>query len=152
METIATLVSLSTIYQKLRTFFSWKEEGLFLHFSLIAKMVIALSARLYFSAVSPTYYWFPFSINRPLIKAQHPPARRILWHGRNLVGDTSLVSPLQTTTRGPSPAHDAISSGPRRHFVNNEKNAVTKNTLIWQDATYPETISLRNMPGPPTDI
>jgi len=35
----------------------------------------------------------------------------------------SLNQGLQTTACGPNLAHEAISSGPRRHFVNNEKTA-----------------------------
>jgi len=32
----------------------------------------------------------------------------------------SLAKDLQTTARGPNPAHEAISSDPQSHFVNNE--------------------------------
>jgi len=32
-----------------------------------------------------------------------------------------LEQGLQTTARGPNPAHEAISSGPQRHFASKEK-------------------------------
>jgi len=35
---------------------------------------------------------------------------------------------LQATARGPNPAREAISSAPRSHFVNDEKNNVEKKT------------------------
>ena len=37
------------------------------------------------------------------------------------ITDVRLDQGLQTTARGPNPACKDISSGSRRHFVNNEK-------------------------------
>jgi len=44
-------------------------------------------------------------------------------------------------------ASDQGSSGPRRDYDNNENKTFTKNFLIWQNVTYPETITLRKMSG-----
>ena len=43
------------------------------------------------------------------------------WHNSTLLHNNALAQGLQTTTRGPNPAREAISSCPHSHFVNNEK-------------------------------
>jgi len=56
---------------------------------------------------------------------------------------------LQTTARGPNPAREAISSGPRRNFANKEKQS-NKGKFVDLAETFPETITLCKMPGPRT--
>ena len=55
----------------------------------------------------------------------------------------------QTTARGPNPAREAISSGPRRHFANKEKQ-YNKGKFVDLTETFPETITLCKMSGPRT--
>jgi len=50
-----------------------------------------------------------------------------------------LKQGLQTTARGPNQAREAISSGRRRHFVNNEKQNIyekldlVKCDILWNN-------------------
>ena len=59
---------------------------------------------------------------------------------------------LQTTARGPDAAREAISSGPRSHFVNDEK--IIHSTyeklvdLVEYNIANPAKIALRKTPGP----
>jgi len=55
----------------------------------------------------------------------------------------------QTTARGPNPAREAISSGPRRHFANQEKQ-YNKGKFVDLAETFPETITFCKMSGPRT--
>ena len=55
----------------------------------------------------------------------------------------------QTTARGPNPAREAISSGPRRHFANEEKQ-YNKGKFVDMAETFPETITFCKMSGPRT--
>ena len=55
----------------------------------------------------------------------------------------------QTTARGPNPARKAISSGPRRHFANEEKQ-YNKGKFVDLAKTFPETITFCKMSGPRT--
>jgi len=54
---------------------------------------------------------------------------------------------LQTTARGPNPAREAISSGPRRHFANKEKQ-YNEGKFVDLAETFPETITSCKMSGP----
>jgi len=38
---------------------------------------------------------------------------------------------LQTTARGPNSTRKAISSGPQRHYVTNEKFCINEKFVIW---------------------
>ena len=64
---------------------------------------------------------------------------------------------LQTTARGPNAAREVISSGPRSHFVNDEKNKIEKNCTCFHEKFFDllvynisETITLglRKKSGP----
>jgi len=52
----------------------------------------------------------------------------------------------QTTARGPNPAREAISSGPRRHFANEEKQ-YNKGKFVDLAETFPETIHFVRCPA-----
>jgi len=52
-------------------------------------------------------------------------------------------------TRAGSPNYGPRAKcGPRNRFTNDEKNIIMKNSLSWQNITYPETATLRKMSGP----
>jgi len=81
-----------------------------------------------------------------------------LWT-RNKIDVVPFIFPLgawlsKLQPEGPNAAREDISSGPRRHFVNNENGINIRKTyvLIWQNVIYPEIKALRKISGPQTVV